>query len=228
MPTIVFISPKGGVGKTTSSLVLATQFAKRGYPTTIIDADPNRPQVAWSKGGGTDYLNIVGEVDEDSIIDVIDTAAAASSVVIVDLEGSAGKVALLAVSQADLVLIPMQASELDAAQASKALRVIRDFHRMSNRTVPHAILFTRTSGAIITKTMRSICDNLRKAGVQVMTTDLWEREAFKLMFSYNQTLEQLDLKVAPSRDKAIANAEKFMAEVASMVAQEGGEAWLSA
>lgn len=222
MPTIVFISPKGGVGKTTSSLVLATQFAKAGYPTTIIDADPNRPQVAWANGGSADNLTIVGDVDEDTIIDVIDAAAARTPVVIVDLEGSAGKVALLAVSQADLVIVPMQPSELDAAQAGKALRVIRDFHRMSNRTVPHAILFTRTSGAIVTKTMRSICDNLRAAKVRIMETDLLEREAFKLMFSFNQTLEQLDVKDAPSRDKAIANAETFMKEVAMMLAHHAG------
>src|SRR5258705_152927 len=47
MPTIVFISPKGGIGKTTSSLTLGTQFAKHGATVTMIDADPNRPLRKW-------------------------------------------------------------------------------------------------------------------------------------------------------------------------------------
>ena len=46
MPTIVFVSPKGGVGKTTSALLLATQLANL-YDVTVIDADPNRPIKAW-------------------------------------------------------------------------------------------------------------------------------------------------------------------------------------
>ena len=42
MPTNVFVSPKGGAGKTTAALLLATQLAS-SYDVTMIDADPNRP-----------------------------------------------------------------------------------------------------------------------------------------------------------------------------------------
>ena len=47
MPTIVFVSPKGGAGKTTSALVLAEQLA-RSADVTVIDADPNRPIENWA------------------------------------------------------------------------------------------------------------------------------------------------------------------------------------
>ncbi|WP_337770750.1 ParA family protein [Sphingobium yanoikuyae] len=46
MPTIAFISPKGGVGKTTVALLLASQLA-RGAKVTVIDTDPNHPVAAW-------------------------------------------------------------------------------------------------------------------------------------------------------------------------------------
>ena len=52
MPTIAFVSPKGGVGKTTSAFLLATAFA-RICDVTIADADPNHPIETWALGGST-------------------------------------------------------------------------------------------------------------------------------------------------------------------------------
>src|SRR5215210_2509897 len=49
MPTIVFASPKGGVGKSTSAILLATELAGKGASVTVIDADPNKPLSRWSK-----------------------------------------------------------------------------------------------------------------------------------------------------------------------------------
>jgi chromosome partitioning protein len=43
MPTIVFASPKGGVGKSTAAVLLATELAGFGAGVTLIDADPNKP-----------------------------------------------------------------------------------------------------------------------------------------------------------------------------------------
>lgn len=214
MPTIVFISPKGGVGKTTSSLALGTQIAKHGLDVTMVDADPNRPLRKW--GSGTHRpanMTIVSDVDEESILDVVDTAASTTAFVIVDLEGTADKIALLAVSQADLVIIPMQPSDLDADQASRALRVIAQQEKMARRKVPHAVLFTRTNPAIRTRTMTHIANSLRHAGVPMFNSELNEREAFKGMFSFSVPLEYLNPSEVANVAKAIANAEAFMNEV---------------
>ena len=40
MPTISFIQPKGGAGKSTSAFILAAELAK-GAQVIVIDADPN-------------------------------------------------------------------------------------------------------------------------------------------------------------------------------------------
>ncbi len=75
MPTIVFVSPKGGAGKTTAALLLASQLAS-SYDVTLIDADPNRPIKAWASGGNTPKrLSVVSDVDEDNIIERIEEAA---------------------------------------------------------------------------------------------------------------------------------------------------------
>jgi len=213
MPTIVFVSPKGGVGKTTAALVLATQIAKAAR-VTVIDADPNHPIAAWSKEAELpDNLSVVADADEDNIIEKIEEAASGSPFVIVDLEGTAAKIVLLAVSQADFVVIPTQGSQLDAEQASRAIRVVKQQEKMSGRVTPFGVLLTRTSPIIRTRTMGHIQHGLEDAGIPVLKAQLHEREAFRAMFSFRRTLETLDPKDVPNLDKAIANAEQIAAEI---------------
>jgi len=52
MPTIVFASPKGGVGKSTAAVLLATELAGFGAGVTMIDADPNKPLSMWARRPG--------------------------------------------------------------------------------------------------------------------------------------------------------------------------------
>lgn len=213
MPTIVFVSPKGGVGKTTAALLLASELA-RAAPVTVVDADPNHPIEAWAKGTSLpDDLSVLANVDEDNILDRIEDAAAKTPFVVVDLEGTAAKIVLLAVSQADFVVIPMQGSQLDAEQASRAVRVLKQHEKMTGRAVPFGVLLTRTSPIIRTRTMSHIQGGLLNAGVPVFDVQLNEREAFRAMFSFQQTLENLDAREVSNLDKAQANAEQFAAEV---------------
>ena len=107
MPTVVFASPKGGAGKSTSAVVLATELAGKGVCVTVIDADPNKPVSRWAKRPGKPAtLTVLSDVTEELIIDAIDEAAQKSAFVIVDLEGTASMMVGYAISRADLVIIP--------------------------------------------------------------------------------------------------------------------------
>ena len=213
MPTIVFVSPKGGAGKTTAALLLATQLAS-SYEVTMIDADPNRPIKGWASGGNVPRrLSIVSDVDEDNIIERIEEAAEKTPIVIVDLEGTAAKVVVLAVSQADLAVIPIQGSQLDAEQASRAIKVIKQREKMTGRALPYAVLLTRTNPVIRTRTMAHIQKGLIEAGIPVMETELHDREAFRAVFSFRQTLAGLDPNDVANLDKAQANVEEFALEI---------------
>ena len=213
MPTIVFVSPKGGAGKTTAALLLASQLAS-SYDVTLIDADPNRPIKAWASGGNTPKrLSVISDVDEDNIIERIEEAAQKSPIVVVDLEGTAAKIVVLAVSQADLAVIPIQGSQLDAEQASRAIKVIKQREKMTGRALPYAVLLTRTNPVIRTRTMSHIQKGLIDAGVPVMETELNDREAFRAVFSFRQPLAGLDPTEVANLDKAQANVEDFALEI---------------
>jgi chromosome partitioning protein len=222
MPTIAFVSPKGGVGKTTSAFLLSCSLAKL-YDVTVIDADPNHPIETWAAGGNTPpRLSIVSDADEDTIIERIEDAAAKTPFVVVDLEGTASKTVIYAISQADFVIIPTQGSQLDANEASRAIRVVLQSQKMTGRAKPYAVLLTRTNSSIRTRGLAHIQQGLIGAGIPVLETELNERDAFKAVFSFQETLDNLNAADVPNLDKAKANVEEFAREVLGKLAEEGG------
>lgn len=214
MPTISFVSPKGGVGKTTAAVLLATEIAQKGKAVTVIDADPNKPISAWAHlPGRPENLHVVSEVDEESIVDEIERAEAESPFVIIDLEGTANLMVAYAISRCDFVIVPTQGSQLDAKEATKAIRLIQQQEKAFKRSIPYAVLLTRTSAAIRTRSLRHIQDQLKQFGIQLLDVQLIEREAFRSIFSFGGTLEGLDPKEVGGVDSAIINARAFAGEV---------------
>ena len=218
IPTIVVLSPKGGAGKTTTALVMSTQLAKL-YPVTVIDADKNHPISRWATNGNTPAsMKIIADADEHSIADRIDEAALETPFVVVDLPGSADKIAVMAVSRADFVVIPTGASEPDIVEAMKAIIVVRQHEKGMRRVnpaynLPFAILLTQTNAAIKTRILRHVIDGLAERNVPMLTTQLHERSAYKSMLFYGQTLEMLDPAEVSNIPKAIDNAQALTNEV---------------
>lgn len=214
MPTIVFASPKGGVGKSTAAVLLATELASHGGSVTMIDADPNRPLTQWANRlGKPEKLTVIATTAEDSIIDTIEKSALQTSFVIVDLEGTASMMVGYAMSRADLVIIPAQGSHLDATEAVKAIKLVKGQEKAFQKTIPFAILFTRTSAAIRPRTLQSIEAEFMQNQIPMFDAQIHEREAYRAMFAFGGTLAGLDPSQVANLPAARANARIFAAEV---------------
>lgn len=220
MPTIVFASPKGGAGKSTSAVVLATSLAGKGVEVCVIDADPNKPVSRWAKRPGkpASLTVVADDVTEDTILDHIDDATKRSAFVIVDLEGTASMMVTQAVMRADLVIIPTQGSQLDATEAVKAVRLVKKMEKLrEGRPIQAAILFTRTSAAIRPRSLIAIEKEFREGGVPVFKTAMHEREAFRAIFAYGGSLTDLEPGQVSNVPAAIVNARAFTGEVIAML-----------
>lgn len=210
MPVISFVSPKGGVGKTTSAVLLGGTLADKGAPVTMIDADPNQPVSSWAKlPGRPENMRVIRDVTQDTVIDVIEEEAQRSTFVICDLEGTASLTVSYAVSRSDLVLIPLQGSHLDAAQAARAVKLVRSTEKAIGRSVPFALFFNRVSTAIQPRTFRHIRDEFETAGLPVLNCSLQEREAFRAIFSFGGTVKGLTAAQASNLPAALANVSDF-------------------
>lgn len=214
MPTIVFASPKGGVGKSTAALLLATEIATHGGSVTMIDADPNRPLTQWARlPGKPEKLTVLATTTEESIIDTIESAATLTQFVIVDLEGTASMMVGYAMSRADFVVIPAQGSHLDATEAVKAVKLVRAQEKAFQRKIPFAILFTRTSAAIRPRTLQSIEKEFSENSVPMFGNQIHEREAYRALFAFGGTLDGLDPAQVANLPAARLNAKSFTGEV---------------
>jgi len=218
MSIIVFASSKGGAGKTTAAVILASEFARqgdsKGMIITLIDADPNQHSAKWAlKKGCPQNIKIIENSDEDGIIDDIENANQNSAFVIVDLEGTASMSVASAISRADLVIILCQGSQDDADEAVKTIKLIKRQERLLARKIPFSVLFTRTNPAITPRTLTYIINEFKKSGIEIFNCSLIDREAFRAIRSFGGTIENLDSKEVSGKDKAIANVFAFTEEV---------------
>jgi chromosome partitioning protein len=231
MPTIPIAIPKGGAGKTTTALVVALELANLGRSVTIIDGDPNGHIVHWATLPGVpSNITVIGskpeemkhldtpaivdeKVTEDTITHQIRTATARSAFIIVDPEGTANLMVNLAVGMADLVVIPIQGSHLDAKEAEHMIRLIRQQERLTERQIPYAVLMTRTNPAITPGSQKSVERILTDRGIPCLCTQLYDREAYRALFSCGGTLLNLKDRGVRNVENALSNAHALTAEI---------------
>ena len=162
-------------------------------------------------------------MSEETIVDAIEDAASKTAFVVVDLEGTASLMVSYAISMSDFVIIPVQGSQLDAKQAARQMKLIKAQERIAGRTIPFAVLFTRSNPAIQPKTQRHIEERFNELAVPVLSTRLFDREAFRAIFSFGGTLTGLSDKGVGGLPTAISNAREFTAEVVERL-RGGGQA----
>ncbi|NSY46879.1 AAA family ATPase [Agrobacterium tumefaciens] len=223
MAVISFVSSKGGVGKTTSAAVLAGELIAAGRKVVLIDADPNKPLEAWSRlRPFPEKLRLIVDDSAETIIDTIEDARAGADFVIVDLEGTATDRIGFAIARSDLVLIPLQSSVLDAAEAAKSVKLVRQMWKVANREIPYRVFFTRVPPAIRERTARDIEQQFSGAAVPVLRATLIDRAAYRALFSLGGTLHELEKGDVSGLETAKENAREFAQAVIN--ATRGGDA----
>ena len=214
MPVIAFANPKGGAGKTTAALLLASELGSRNARVCIIDADPEHWITQWAQlPGKPENIEVLDGATEDGIVDLIEEAESRAEFVIVDLEGTASLMVANAVGMSDLVIVPTQGGSMDAKGAAKMIRLIRNQERLARRPIPYGVLMTRTSAAVASRSLRNVQEQLAEAGIEVFRTSIVERAAYRDVFDYGGLLQNLPPDRVSNLEKARENAVAFTSEV---------------
>jgi chromosome partitioning protein len=217
VPTIAFVSSKGGVGKTTSALLLAQGLGAGGDTVALVDSDPNLPLKAWAElPGKPDNITLFHAPNFQDLPGELRSAKTKARWVVVDTEGGAPRMGGLAIANADLVITPLAASQLDAREAVKVSKMVADVSKREGRTIPLVCLFARTPSA----TRRSFTEvraMLADAGLPALTTALSDKEAFRALFFRGGALSALSHRQVSGLTAARALVDELTGEVKGML-----------
>lgn len=129
---------KGGVGKTTSVLLLAAAAAKQGHTTLVADADPQGTASQWSALATKNDEPLPFPVQAVNIatMEALPTTTDAHDLILVDTPPSAGDLMFQACRIADLIIIPTATSGPDISRTWVTMD--------ATQGTPRAILLTQT------------------------------------------------------------------------------------
>ena len=144
MPVITIASSKGGPGKTTVSMLIASALAGDGFRILAVDADPTEALGRWIRETYEGpALDVIAETDETKLAHLISERAESVDLLLVDTAGFGTRPAAVAMTSSDAILIPALAGEADITEAEKTVRLAEGLARAARRAIPSFVLLNR-------------------------------------------------------------------------------------
>lgn len=123
---IGILSQKGGVGKSTISINVASALALRGLRVLLVDADPQGSAMAWSSVREGDPLFPVVNMAKPTLHRDLPELAKDYDHVLIDGAPRVNDLGRAAILASDLVLIPVQPSPYDVWAARETVQLVRE------------------------------------------------------------------------------------------------------
>jgi chromosome partitioning protein len=209
---IAVIHPKGGVGKTTTTMLLSAQLAEQGYKVLVADCDAQASASAWANAApegrpfpaavvnlsayaGKVHREIQKQLDNYDFI-IVDCPPGLDSL---------GPQAVLLV--ADLVIVPTVPAAADLWACLGALRLIErgtDLNpALIARLLPNRVVRTSLSNAIMRE--------LAEFGIPLMSSRLTNRTAYQEAVVSGVSISALGRDAKVAKDEVHALADEVLA-----------------
>lgn len=176
MPTIAFLSQKGGAGKTTLATCVARQLQLDGHEVILIDADPQGSARDWRAATDRETVLVVG-LDRPTLDkDIKALSDNGKKWVIIDGAPRNEAMTLSAIKAADLVLIPVQPSPYDVWASEDLVSVIKARQEVTDGKPKAAFVISRVIRR--TELSRDVYSALDEMGLPVLQSDTTQRQIY--------------------------------------------------
>ena len=210
MPKVISIlNQKGGVGKTTLAVHLATALVRSKHKVLLVDADPQGSALDWAAARRGEPLCPVVGLPKKSIHKELPGLSVNYDFVILDGPPRVNEVASSAILASDLVLVPVQPSPYDVWAAKEIIDLMSE-SEVYRSTVKKAFVINRKIAN--TAIARDVTAALSEYPIPVLQSAISQRVAYAESAAQGLTVFDLDAIPATTElDQLVKEIKKVLA-----------------
>lgn len=211
---ISFINQKGGVGKTTIAINVASALAQQGFKTLLIDADKQGSSSTWASFREETPFQVVSLARENMAKDAL-SLATEYDFTLIDAPPHAEAISRSCIIASDLVVMPIEPSGLSTWASDVTVQQVEQA-REYKETLKCGFVVSRKMGkTVIGRQVREMVEN---TGMRVFDADIENRVAFAESMTMGQTIFEWG-----ADKKAMAEIETLTKELVNYGKEELSE-----
>ncbi|HWR92610.1 MAG TPA: ParA family partition ATPase [Desulfobacterales bacterium] len=171
---ISLINQKGGVGKTTTAINIASALAAKKLNVLMVDADPQGSVLQWQSTGANREFDVV-QLPAAELRGQIGKHRQAFDHVVVDSPPALSHVSREIAACSDLAIIPIAPSSLDIWSSRETIQLVSDVGRSHAGLSARLLVYRKIPGTRLAAEAR---DALNSYGLDVFKTEISQRIAY--------------------------------------------------
>ena len=225
MYIITIASTKGGVGKSTFVLNLATVLLNQGKKVAVLDADSQGTVNKWSKV--RDYMidsdeNIsklfVAGVRGEALLEIANDKKQQGYFVLIDSPGVDDSNMRSSLLRSDVVITTCPTSAIDLWEIESLMAILKKLQTVQGRKIPLILLFNKVPSIHSNQAIKEATDFFDQNNIipdYILESTIKERVAFKHSIKSGIGV----IECSPRDEKAVSEIEGCAKEIVAIIRQ---------